>query len=89
MLARPSSEGAPQNGISYFICPMDAPGIEVRPLVDMTGEHTFNEVFGTTRNPWDPSRSAGGSSGGAVAQTPMFASWSSTAAIAVAEDGST
>ena len=30
------------------------------------GSHTFNEIFGTTRNPWDPSRSAGGSSGGAA-----------------------
>ena len=32
-----------------------------------TGSHTFNEVFGVTRNPWDPSKSAGGSSGGAAA----------------------
>ena len=32
-------------GISYFICPMDAPGITVRPIVEMTGAHTFNEVF--------------------------------------------
>jgi amidase len=30
------------------------------------GSHTFNRVFGTTRNPHDPSRSAGGSSGGAA-----------------------
>ncbi|MEV5001806.1 amidase [Nocardioides sp. LML1-1-1.1] len=30
------------------------------------GSHTFNKVFGTTRNPVDPSRSAGGSSGGAA-----------------------
>jgi amidase len=29
------------------------------------GSHTFNEVFGTTRNAWDRSKSAGGSSGGA------------------------
>src|SRR5690349_2675939 len=30
------------------------------------GSHTFNEVFGTTRNAYDPSRTAGGSSGGAA-----------------------
>jgi len=30
------------------------------------GSHTFNEVFGLTRNAWDPARSAGGSSGGAA-----------------------
>lgn len=29
------------------------------------GGHTFNPVYGTTRNAWDPTRSAGGSSGGA------------------------
>ena len=30
------------------------------------GSHTYNKVFGTTRNAWDPARSAGGSSGGAA-----------------------
>ena len=32
-----------------------------------TGSHTFNEVHGVTRNPWNLDRSAGGSSGGAAA----------------------
>jgi alkylation response protein AidB-like acyl-CoA dehydrogenase len=45
LLARTSNEGAPQNGISYFVCPMKTPGITVRPLIDMTGDHAFNEVF--------------------------------------------
>ncbi len=44
LLARTSRDGRPQDGISYFVCPMDVPGIEIRPLVDMTGEHAFNEV---------------------------------------------
>ena len=32
-----------------------------------TGSHTFNPVYGLTRNPWNTDRSAGGSSGGAAA----------------------
>ena len=45
----PSGEhGAPKHeGISFFLCPMDLPGIEVRPLRQMTGESEFDEVFFT------------------------------------------
>jgi alkylation response protein AidB-like acyl-CoA dehydrogenase len=45
LLARTSTEGPAQRGISYFVCPMKAPGVTVRPIVDMTGDHAFNEVF--------------------------------------------
>ncbi len=39
------------------------------------GAHTFNEVFGTTFNPWDLSRSAAGSSGGAAAALASGTAW--------------
>jgi alkylation response protein AidB-like acyl-CoA dehydrogenase len=45
LLARTDRQAPRHRGISYFVCPMDTPGIEVRPLVDMTGAHAFNEVF--------------------------------------------
>jgi alkylation response protein AidB-like acyl-CoA dehydrogenase len=45
LLARTSSEGPSQKGISYFVCPIKAPGVTVQPIVDMTGDHAFNEVF--------------------------------------------
>ena len=45
LIARTNPDAPKHKGVSYFICPMDLPGIEVRPIVDMTGAHTFNEVF--------------------------------------------
>ena len=45
LLARTEPDAPVHQGISYFICPMDAPGVTVRPLIDMTGAHTFNQVF--------------------------------------------
>jgi amidase len=39
------------------------------------GANTFNEVFGATRNPWDLSRSAAGSSGGAAAALASGTAW--------------
>ncbi|HUZ43767.1 MAG TPA: acyl-CoA dehydrogenase family protein [Acidimicrobiales bacterium] len=45
LIARTDPDAPKHTGISYFICPMSTPGITVRPIPDMTGGHTFNEVF--------------------------------------------
>jgi len=36
-----------QAGISFLLCPIDQPGVEVRPIVNASGHHDFNEVFFT------------------------------------------
>jgi alkylation response protein AidB-like acyl-CoA dehydrogenase len=62
LIARTDPDVPKHRGISYFVCPMDAPGIEVRPIIEMTGAHTFNEVF------LDEVRLPAGSLVGAVGQ---------------------
>ncbi len=47
LIARTDPDVAKHRGITYFVCPMDLPGIEIRPIIEMTGAHNFNEVFFT------------------------------------------
>ena len=45
---------------------------------EWAGGHTFNPVFGITRNPWDTRLSAGGSSGGSAAAVASGSVWLAT-----------
>jgi alkylation response protein AidB-like acyl-CoA dehydrogenase len=45
LLVRTSTDGKPQAGISFLLTPMDAPGIAVRPIISISGEHEVNQVF--------------------------------------------
>jgi len=44
-LVRTSNEGKPQTGISFLLIDMKSPGITVRPIITMDGEHEVNEVW--------------------------------------------
>ena len=45
LLARTDPDAPKHRGISYFIVEMKSPGITIRPLVNMLGDHSFNQVY--------------------------------------------
>jgi|CXWK01.1.fsa_nt_gi alkylation response protein AidB-like acyl-CoA dehydrogenase len=47
VLARTNPDAPKHRGISFLLCPLDTPGIEVRPIRTLTGDEEFCEVFFT------------------------------------------
>lgn len=45
LLARTDADAPKHKGMTLFLVPMDTDGLEVRPIRQITGKHTFNEVF--------------------------------------------
>jgi alkylation response protein AidB-like acyl-CoA dehydrogenase len=72
LLARTDADVPKHNGISYFAFDMHQPGVEVRPLREMTGRAMFNEVFITDGRVADDACIGGMGNGWKVANTTLM-----------------
>jgi len=72
LLARTDPDVPKHAGLTYFGLDMDQPGVEVRPLRQLTGEAEFNEVFLTDAGVADTDRIGGIGEGWRVAQATLM-----------------
>ncbi len=72
LIARTNPNVPKHQGISYFAIDMHQPGIDVRPLKEMTGRALFNEVFLTDARVGDEAMISDKNNGWAVANTTLM-----------------
>jgi len=72
LLARTDPDVPKHAGLSYFVIDMHQPGVEVRPLRQLTGQAEFNEVFFTDARVPDANRLGDIGAGWRVAQTTLM-----------------
>jgi alkylation response protein AidB-like acyl-CoA dehydrogenase len=71
LVARTDWDVPKHKGLTYFALPMDQPGVEVRPLREMTGRALFSEVFMTDARVADAARIGDLNAGWMVANTTL------------------
>ncbi|MGA7270955.1 MAG: acyl-CoA dehydrogenase family protein [Acidimicrobiia bacterium] len=72
LVARTDPDQPKHRGLTYFIIDMDQPGVEVRPLRQITGEAEFNEVYFTDARVPDWNRLGGVGEGWRVSLTTLM-----------------
>lgn len=87
LVARTDSDAFKHAGLTYFLCPMADPAVDVRPLRQITGEAEFNEVFLTDVRIPDSQRLGGVGEGWRVATTTLNNERVSIGKAAGREDG--